>query len=335
MVAPTPAAPGRSCDRRKAMTPDRYEASLAGPRRLTGRTERRGSQTGFSTAGAIAFGGAFVAVGVGIMLVGLRVIPVDPKGVHAPYWILTVMGAVFASAGVWVWTMAARQFAANRRREDALLRYAGEPALADYAWDPQGLASKRWSLAARALAGAGLIALFISIFNWWAFFTDSPWVVKAVTVIFDVVLLAVWWQTVVIVGRALKFGASRLLFARFPYRIDEPIDIAWQPASGIGRANGGSFTLRCVKEWFEVTGSGSNQTRKLVHEEQWSGAWLLDHAHEFSPGEQVDLRFRPPGGLPATQLAADLPVFWEFEVNLDLPGFDFEETYLVPVYAGR
>lgn len=317
------------------MTPDRYEAWPTGLRRLAGRTEWRGSQTGFSTPGASACGGAFVAAGVGIMLAGLRVIPVDPKGVHAPYRVLTATGAVFASAGVWVWTMAARQLAANRRREDALLRYAGEPALADDAWNPQGVASKRWSLAARALAGAGLLTLFISIFNWWAFFTDSPWVVEVVTVVFDLVLLAVWWQTVVIVGRALKFGASRLRFVRFPYRVDEPIDIAWQPASGIGRANGGSFTLRCVKEWFEVTGSGSNQTRKLVHEEQWLGAWLLDHAHEFRPGEQVDLRFRPPGGLPATQLAAELPVFWEFEVILELPGFDFEETYLVPVYAGR
>lgn len=157
--------------------------------------------------------------------------------------------------------------------------------------------------------------------------------VKAITVLFDLILLAVWWQTVVLIGRALKFGASRVLFPRFPFRIGEPIDLGWQPASGIGRANGGSFTLRCVKEWFEVSGSGSDQNRRLVHEEQWHGTWLLDKARELSPGEHVDLRFRPPANLPATQLAADTPVFWEFEVALDLPGFDFEEIYLVPVYA--
>jgi hypothetical protein len=96
---------------------------------------------------------------------------------------------------------------------------------------------------------------------------------------------------------------------------------------------GGSFTLRCVKEWFEVTGSGSNQSRQLVHEEQRSGTWLLDHAHALQPGEQADLRHRPPRELPGTRLAADLPVFWEFEVRLDLPGFGFEEIDLVPVYA--
>jgi hypothetical protein len=234
------------------MTPDRYETPPGGPRRLAGRTGRRGSQTGFPTLGAIAFGGAFVVAGIAIMLVGIRGIPVDPKSVHAPYWTLTAMGTVFAICGFWVWGMAARQHASNRRREDALLRYAGEAALADYAWDPQGSASKRWNTAARALAGAGLMTLFISILNWWAFFTESPWPVKVVTGLFDLVLVVVWWQTVVLVGRALKFGASRVRFFRFPFRVGEPMDIAWQPASGIGRANCGSFTLRCVREWFEV-----------------------------------------------------------------------------------
>lgn len=315
------------------MTPDRYESPPGGPRRLAGRTESRGAQTGFSTPGAIAFGGVFVAVGIAIVLVGMRVIPVDPQGVHSPHWILTAMGAVFTICGVWVWSMAKRQHESNRRRRDAALRDSGKTALADYGWDPRGFASKRWSIAARALAGASLMTLFISIFNWWAFFTDSPWPVKVFTGLFDLILVAVWWQTVVLFGRALKFGASRLHFARFPYRLGEPVDIAWQPASGIGRAERGSFTLRCVKEWFEATGSGSNENRRLVHEEQWSGTWRLDHPHAFHAGEQVDLRYRPAAGLPSTALAADHPVFWEFEVKLELPGFDFEEIYLVPVYA--
>jgi len=37
----------------------------------------------------------------------------------------------------------------------------------------------------------------------------------------------------------------------------------------------------------------------------------------------------------STRLSADKPVFWEFTVELDLAGFDFKETYLVPVYADR
>jgi protein-S-isoprenylcysteine O-methyltransferase Ste14 len=98
------------------MTPDRQETSLT-RQRLSGRTEQRGSQTGFSTLGALIFGGIFVLFGTLVIFVGTKVIPVDPKDVHAPYWVLTVFGAVFALAGLMVWVMAWRQYAARQRQE--------------------------------------------------------------------------------------------------------------------------------------------------------------------------------------------------------------------------
>jgi hypothetical protein len=49
----------------------------------------------------------------------------------------------------------------------------------------------------------------------------------------------------------------------------------------------------------------------------------------------LELRFEPPADGMSTQLSADKPVFWEFEVELDLPGLDFKETYLVPVYGRK
>lgn len=317
------------------MTPGRYESPSAGPRRLPGRTESRGAQTGFGTGGAFAFGGAFVAAGCALMLVGTGVIAVDLRGGNAPRWVLTAFGAVLAICGAWVWTLATQQLASNRRRAQALAHFAGEPALADYGWDPQGCPAQDGRRALKAVAGAGLVTLFLSIFNWWAFFTDSNWVVKAATSLFDLALLAMWAHAAVLVGRALKFGGSRIAFARFPYRMTDPVDIRWRPASGIGEVRRGAFTLRCVKEWYETRGSGSNRSSRLVHEEQWSGTWLLDHRHVFAAGTPVGLRYRPPAGLPPTSLSADQPVFWEFEVTLDLPGFDFRETYLVPLYAAR
>lgn len=44
-------------------------------------------------------GTLFAAVGGGIILIGLGVIPVDPAQVHAPYWVLTMAGLVFFFAG--------------------------------------------------------------------------------------------------------------------------------------------------------------------------------------------------------------------------------------------
>jgi hypothetical protein len=313
------------------MNLDRYESS-ANRRRLSGRTERRGSQTGLPTWGALAFGGVLVAVGTGVVLMGSRVIPVDPKSVHAPWWVLTVFGLVFALAGLAVWGMATRQYRAKQRRRDAIRRRPDEPALADYAWDIRGYTAPRWSRVAKALTLAVAMSLFLSIFNYWAFVRNGPWMVKFVTVLFDLMLLAVWVGALTMLGRTLKFSGSRIEFAQFPYRLDQPVLIRWHPATGIATARKGTFTLRCVEEWFESRGHGKNRSQHLVQEETWNGTWHLDPSKLFARGEILELRYELPIDAASTQLSAEKPVFWEFEVKLDLPGLDFEETYLVPIY---
>ena len=70
-----------------------------------------------------------------------------------------------------------------------------------------------------------------------------------------------------------------------------------------------------------------------------SGSWHLDEARTFESGEEIELRFELPADARSTQLnpgnSAERAVFWELEAKLDLPGLDFEETYLVPIYAPR
>jgi hypothetical protein len=77
---------------------DRYEQST-GPRRLSGQLEQRSSQTGFPTWGLALFGLAFAGTGVVVALIGAEVMPVNPSAVHAPYWVLTAFGTVFALGG--------------------------------------------------------------------------------------------------------------------------------------------------------------------------------------------------------------------------------------------
>lgn len=317
------------------MTPDRYADSSRQRNRLTGRTERRGVKTGLSTIGALAFGGVFVLAGAAIMLVGLKVIPVDPKGVHAPYWVLTMFGAVFALAGLMVWGMARTQFVSARRQREALRQHPDEPALIDYGWNPNGFIPSQWSQAAKTVGGAIFLTLFLSMFNWWAFFGKGPLMVKVIVSIFDLLAFFAWWQAFLKIGHAAKFGGSRLEFTQFPYRLGQSLRLRWLPASGISQVNQGTFTLRCVEEWFERRGHGKNSSTTLVHEEIWSGTWFLDQVRSFPRLEEMELCCELPADAPATQLSADKPIFWELEVKLDLPGLDFSETYLVPVYAGR
>ena len=274
-----------------------------------------------------------MAVGSFIILAGTKVLKVNPTSVHAPYWVLTVAGASFALGGFMVWGMTWRQFEANRRRVVAARQYPDEPALADYSWHPEGFEVSEWPAMAKAVAGAMAVTVFLSIFNWWAFAANGPWMVKGIVGLFDVLALLLWVQAAQQLLRALKFGHSRVEFTAFPCRLPKPVVVRWQPFGGINRANQGTFTLRCVEEWVESTGSGRNRTATLVHEEIWSAKWILEQPRNFQLREAVELSYELPADAKPTQLNADKPIFWELEVKLDLPGLDFYETYLVPVYG--
>lgn len=286
-----------------------------------------------STGGGFAFGGVFVATGTIIPLVGTKVLKVDPASVQAPYWVLSLCGLSFALAGLMVWGMTWRQFAANRRRAEAASRYPGEPALADYAWHPEGFEVSEWPGLAKAIAADVFLTIFLSIFNWWAFGGKGPTMVKIIVILVDCFLVFVWWRAARQLGRALKFGHSRIEFTGFPCRLSKPVVLRWEPFRGIHRVNQGTFTLRCVEEWTEERDSGEGRTSFLVQEEIWSAKWLLEQPRNFQLREEVDLRYELPADARPTQLSADKPLFWELEVKLDLPGLDFNETYLVPVYG--
>jgi hypothetical protein len=313
------------------MSVHNYEARK-GRNRLSGRTQQRGSRMGLSGTGGILFGSIFVLWGLWMLLVGLKIMPIDPNRIKAPYWIFTGLGACITGAGLLVCRMAWRQIAADRRKREAQRLHPGEPALADYEWNPRGFEATRWRDALKTLMAAIFMTLFLTPFNWWAL-RDKQMLLWLIVGIFDVVMIFVWYQAVIMVGRAFKFGDSRIIFPHFPYRLGEPLVIHWSPPAGVGRITKGTFTLRCIEEWWEVRGTGKDRSKELVQEEIWNGTWEAIPDTSVAHGNALELEYNPPSHLPSTALNSDKPVFWEFEVKLDLAGFDFEQIYLVPIYG--
>ncbi len=311
----------------------RRETSFA-RRRLSGQLQQRGCKSGFSTVGAFLFGGVFLAAGTAIILVGTKILPVDPATVHAPYWVLTAAGVVFFFGGIMVCSLAWRQFAANQQAQIAAREFPNEPALQDYKWNPKKFAPPRWWPVITSVCGVVFLALFLSMFNWWVFLDNGPWPLKAMVSLFDLFLLFFVYQAALKIMHAAKFGGSQIQFTEFPYSIEKPVNLRWRPATGISRVNKGSFTLRCIEEFWEATGSvNDDRSGYLVHEEIWSETKFCDEALMLQPDEEIPLHFEIPTTIPATSLSADRPIFWELEVKLDLPGLDFKERYLIPVYA--
>jgi len=301
-------------------------------RRLHGVSERRGSKTGMPLWGALLFGLPFVGIGTFLVLAGQRIVGVNPSSVHAPWWVLTVCGVSFAAGGLMVWGMAMTQRGAEHHRRAALRRYPPSDAHVDHAWNPRGERSRQWPRAWKAVLMAAFMTVFLSIFNWWAWGQGGPVMVKIIVTLFDLVLVMVWWQAVVLVSRAVKFAASRVVFDHFPYAADRPVAFRWIPPRGVGPAVKGEFTLRCVEEFYEERGSGKDRSRYLVHEVMCEETQSFDHSETFAAGRPLEFRFSVPEGAPSTALSADKPVFWEFVVKLKMPGPDFEEQYLIPIY---
>jgi hypothetical protein len=71
----------------------------------------------------------------------------------------------------------------------------------------------------------------------------------------------------------------------------------------------------------------------VVHEEIWSAKGIIEQPRNFPLHDAVELRYELPSEALSTRLSADKPLFWELEVKLKLPGLDFSETYLVPIYG--
>jgi hypothetical protein len=309
---------------------DRYEESSE-RKRLSGNVQAHGVQTGLSTAGLFLFGLPFVGVGVWAGLAGAKLIPMDESKLNVPHWVLAMFGIVFALAGIMVWSMGWRQCRASRRSGELERR---DPALADYPWDTRGFTPPRWSRAAKGIGGMIFLALFLSMFNWWAFFAKGPLMVKIIVGLFDLVLVFVAWQVGMLVGRTVKFGPSRIEFARFPYRPGETVSLHWKVPEGMSRPAKGKFVLRCVEEWYEASGSGKNRKRSLVQEQVWGATAHLDHPQDVLAGKLEELRFDIPSEAAGTSLSHRdaRTVFWELAVELDLSGLDFEEKYLVPIY---
>ena len=309
---------------------DRYEES-AERKRLSGTLQPRGTQTGLPSFGMFLFGLPFFGFGIWAALAGLKLVPLDESKLHAPHWVLTMVGVVFALAGVMVWGMGWRQFKANKRRAELGMR---DPVLADFAWDERGFTPPRWSSAAKGIGGAIFFALFLSMFNWWAFSAKGPWMVKIIVGVFDLIWLLVAWLACVRVGRTLKFGPSRIEFARFPFHPGETVSLHWVVPNGLTQAAKGTFTLRCVEEWYETRGSGKNRRKHLVQEAVWDATGHLEQSRTLTPGRPEELRFAIPAEAIGTRMNAKdtKPVFWELVIELDLAGLDFKESYLVPIY---
>lgn len=284
---------------------------------------------------AVMFAVMFLGFGTVITLASLGWLPgASPPRQDSSAWGLVFVGPSFLMIGLVAAVIAVRLQKEQNRRRSALPDDL--PETRDHLWDREKFEVSGWRTVVEAAVFAVFLSLFLVPFNWFCFSEHGEFrsnvLAKVAIAAFDVAGLLCWFHFFKRLLHQRKFGATRVEFARFPFRVGQPVALRFVPPQSVKAMNGGSFMLRCVGEWTERTGSGDNRRSNIIQEAQWSGTWHLDDASVFFRDEVIELTFDPPADLPLTSLSTPRQVFWELIVKLDVDGLDFEEVYLVPVY---
>lgn len=283
----------------------------------------------------VMFALPFIGVGIFVVLLSLGYLPMGhSRSKDAPPWLLSVFGSVFAFAGL---GLASAGIAGMWRARAARVRkeaHPMEPWYWDHPWD------SRWSEAGGigpAIQGflmSAFLSAFLSMFNWWAFFSDEgPLPVKIFVALFDLMPLIVLLGAFYSLFQYLKYGKSRLYFARFPFRPGNSIEAGLVAGRRIAKAPSLLLTLRYIEQVAETTGTGKNRSTTQVlyclHEIKQE---LSANQYDASSDTGIPINIRLPAGDYANRLLGTPRRYWELEVKAETPGIDYAARFLLPVY---
>lgn len=301
--------------------------------RLAGHTPLAATQSGGGCL--VLFALPFIGVGGFVLLLSLGYLNFEARTSNdAPKWLLTAFGGVFASAGLGVAWMGfggmIRASAARKRKEEHPL----EPWYWDYPWDSRGAKSGGLGPAVQGFLAFLFLTAFLSIFNWWAFFSDEgPLPVKLFVILFDLIDVAVLLGALYSLFQYFKYGTSRLHFARFPFRPGHSVEAGLEVSDKIAAAQTISLVLRYIEEVTETTGSGKNRSSTQVlyglHElKQELNASQIN----AGSGAEIPINMRLPAGEFSNRLLETPRRYWELEIKAETPGIDYAARFLLPVY---
>jgi hypothetical protein len=227
-------------------------------------------------------GPVFVGIGVFIGLIGLGVI--QPSQANAPLWVIGVVGLIFMLAGLAFGLRGLLGLPSVLRQRRRRREHPDQPWMFDHDWDPQGQSDHPLHKAAKSLATAAFLIVFLLPFNHWML-TDRALLLIVVVNVFNLIALAAVGYGLYLLLRGLKYGRSRVTFERFPCFLGDTCTFHFQPGKGIGSFTSMRFTLRCIEQVTVSTGSGKNRSTQTHSYELWKDEFLVDEPGELR-GEQ-------------------------------------------------
>jgi hypothetical protein len=238
--------------------------------------------------------------------------------------ILGVVGGIIALVGI---QMICRGVTAYLResqiREVCRLR-PNEPWHADYDWDEkQSGDDKR--------RGAYKWLFFAFVFGAFPFALYLRGVGPAPFIFFGPFFAISLISGIYYAAQYSKYGNSYLRFETFPYFLGQSLNAHLGTTKDIGPFVRVSFTLRCVEER-RVKAPGKTV---ILCYQMYEETSVLEGPGEHSVmNPDLTVSFALPDDASLQTCLNGTPCrYWEIYVHAETPGLDFDEAFLVPVYA--
>lgn len=286
--------------------------------------------------GAVIFGIPFLAAGTFVILAAADIIHSPDSSFHAPRWVVGACGGLFGAAGLWLMLHGWIGVRRNTRRKEQLTRRPHEPWLADYTWDIRGAQDNNLARAFASTWVFAFVCIFAVPFVWLMFFSDEniPIFAKGIISLFLLIFGGMGCYAAYLWLRWFKYGTSRIEFGGFPAYLGEKFSVSFSRRTALNTPKI-KFTLRCVEEKYESTGTGKNRSESVVCYQIYDDMIERElDTNDRRRGLSYDLEFDlPPNPEFATRLADRPPVYWELEASAETSGVDYHAVFLIPVYA--
>ena len=282
---------------------------------------------------SVLLGSPFAGMGTFVLLIGFKKLEMDPGKIHAPMWVITVIGLMFLLAGLWFIWHGLDGVRRKAKIKNVKTTRASSPWLWDYEWQALGISDNKLRKVMNALILLIVVGAFLAPFHWWAFVSgDGHMMVKVMVVFFDLAFgLAGGYYFFHNLALFLKYGNSRLRFNNFPFLLGDKLSVVLVGLPS--EINQLQLDLRCIEEQYETRGSGRNRESRVVCYQLYHEGWTLKGREAASSGK-LSLEWDLPSEPELISTLSQRPArFWELEVKADTPGVDYHSRFLLPVYA--
>ncbi len=272
----------------------------------------------------------FLGVGILVMVLVGRQAAAQGRS----QWMPVAFGAVFALAGLFLITTGVSAIVGRAAQSAVAAGDAARSWESDYPWDPRGARAEGSGGNFAAAIGRVLVVGLIGLFNvFWTVpmpITTRLWV-SGIVLVFDLLALAVVYDTVLRIWMRLVHGRPRLIWKRIPTIVGERFEATFSPGHAIRMTGPARVELTCVEQSEE---NGASQ-RSVVCDGVYSAQQTIPPPADGRRVATLEIDLAIPAGLPGTRLSASPAKirFWRLTVIAPVLGPDVSAAFLVPIYG--